>query len=291
DALRKLADPSQSGRADSRHALENKLNQLSTVLNQSTEQLKLANLKLKAYEAKYKSDSDSEQAAAAKQATMEKAKTEVAAPTVSSSTASNGKEQKKITFAQLPSSKGAILATNIDFGDVYGRKLVFRPATGAPKSYDVDELHLGVLAHLNLDPDILKRDQSEIDQRLKEQEAAYRKDLAERRAAEAKVAAERAKLEVEYARLREEQRRAKTDEDLKRKQIENDRLRAEASLRAADAAMQEALKPEYIIQPVYTTPVIIVPRGSTGTNRIPPFIPPSPAGPRTNSAGRSGPNA
>lgn len=273
---------SYSARENTARVMEEKLNQLSQVLTQSTAQLRLANLKLEAYEAKQQADVEAAQRNAARSADLKKAMAAVPAPVVETSLNSLGREIRHYTFPQLLGAKSEVLATNATYSSAFGQRLVFRPVTGSPLAFDVDELHPGVLAYLGLDADTLKQAQVELDQRRQAQEAAYRKDLALRQAAEQKAAAEQARLNVEYAKLREEQRQAQVAEDQKNRQLDNDRLRAEAAMRSADAALQDALRPDYIVQPVY-----VIPRRTPSQPNPHPFTPPSTSVTVSNSPGRT----
>jgi hypothetical protein len=72
-----------------------------------------------------------------------------------------------ITFPTLLSKSGTELMTNAVFRRSFGRKVIFAQEFNL-RSFDVDQLHPSVIAQLNLDPDKLKTDQSDLDQKNKD---------------------------------------------------------------------------------------------------------------------------
>jgi hypothetical protein len=234
--------------------------QLASVTNE----LVTARLKVEAYEAKRQLEAQAQAAESKKIADHDQLKAAVPAPTVVTNRTSTGKEQRTYTFAKLLAPGGNTLATDTEFRTQFGRRFVFRSGTGRPLAYDVDELHPGVLIHLGLNRETALAAQSDIDRQLQIAEQNRRAQLAARAEAEKKAAEQRAKMAVEYAKIAEERRKSQHDEQLQLQAAETERLKAEASMRAADAAVQEALRPfypEYFIQQVLTPPpVIIVPQ-------------------------------
>lgn len=238
-------------RDDTAKALEKKLTQLTDVLNQTSTHLLLANQKIKEYEAKEAAELKAREAVTKHTEELARLKAQVPAPTVVASFDTAGKEIKTYHFSLLPGVNGQLLAANVDFGQAYGRRLVFRRSSGPPLAYDVDELHPGVLLHLNINPDDVKRAQAEQDKHNESIEVLHRQEIAVRAAAEQKAAEQMAKLQLEYAKLNEEKRKALADEQLKYRAAEIDRMKTEAAMRSADNAMQQALSaysPDYVIE-------------------------------------------
>lgn len=244
--------------------------QLATVTNE----LVTAKLKVEAYEAKRQLEAQAQAAESKKVADLEQLKAAVSAPAITTNRTPSGKEQRTYTFAKLPAPAGNTLATDAEFRTQFGRRFVFRSGTGRPLAYDVDELHPGVLLHLGLNRETALAAQSDIDRQLQIAEQNRRAQLAARAEAEKKAAVQRAKMAVEYAKIAEERRKSQHEEQLQLQAAETERLKAEASMRAADAAVQEALRPfypEYFIQQVLTPPpVIIVPQTPSQPNN--PFV-------------------
>ncbi|MGV3755310.1 MAG: hypothetical protein ACO1QS_08005 [Verrucomicrobiota bacterium] len=238
--------------------------QLATVTNE----LVTAKLQVEAYEAKRQLEAQAHAAESKKVADLEQLKAAVPAPTVTTNRTPAGKEQRNYTFAKLLAPGGNTLATEAEFRTQFGRRFVFRAGANRPLAYDVDELHPGVLLHLGLNREAALSAQSDIDRQAQLAEQKYRAQLAARAEAEKKMAEQRAKMAVEYAKIAEERRKSQLDEQLKLQAAETERMKAEASMRAADAAVQEALRPfypEYFIQQVLTPPPVIVVPGQPAT--------------------------
>lgn len=231
--------------------------QLATVTNE----LVTAKLQVEAYEAKRHLEAQAQAEESKKVADLDQLKAAVPAPTVTTNRTLTGKEQRTYTFAKLLAPGGNTLATEAEFRTQFGRRFVFRAGANRPLAYDVDELHPGVLLHLGLNREAALSAQSDIDRQAQLAEQKYRAQLAARAEAEKKMAEQRAKMAVEYAKIAEERRKSQLDEQLKLQAAETERMKAEASMRAADAAVQEALRPfypEYFIQQVLTPPPVIV---------------------------------
>lgn len=82
---------------------------------------------------------------------LEKAKFEIVPPNVTA-----GRGQKTYIFPQLVNAKSDVVLTNAEFRLLAGRRLTFRVAEGL-RAFDVDELHPGVLAYLDIDPGAVKQ--------------------------------------------------------------------------------------------------------------------------------------
>ena len=227
----------------------------------ATNELATAKLKVEAYEAKRQLEAQAQAAETKKTSDVTQLKAEVPAPAVTTNLTAAGKPQKTYTFSKLIAPDGHALAAEAEFRTQFGRRFVFRSGAGRPIAYDVDELHPGVLLHLGLDREAALAAQAEIDRQAKVAEQKHRAQLAARAEAEKQAAELRAKYAVEYAKLSEERRKVQVEEQLKQQAADTERLKAEASMRAADAAVQEALRPfypEYFIKQVLLPPPVIV---------------------------------
>lgn len=258
--------------------LEEKVGQLAEVLNQSTEKLNEAHSKLSQYETRGKPPV---------------ATGAVPAPVVSESKDRAGKVIKHYTFAKVLGKDGQLLAADVEFGSLYGRRLVFRRAAGSPLAFDVDEVHSDVLAHLQIDPDAAKYQQTQMDLQKKQREEAAYKDYLVRQAAERKAILI---AKAEQAKAEEARRKQQAEMDLKYRELENDRIRAEAQLRSADAAMARAYNPSptYYTYPlngvpyVNGLPVYPVFPGTAPTAPTAPTTPTAPGGGTVGTGANSG---
>lgn len=248
--------------------LEEKMGRMTEVLNQSTERLTETSAKLKEYEAKFGPVGASRRQPLSPDEAA-RLKAQVPAPQVEEGKDRSGKVVKRVVFTELTGKEGKVLATNAEFGSILGRRLFFRRAVGSPLAFDVDELHPGVLAYLDVNPEEAKYQQVQMDQQKKEREAAAYKDYQARQIAERK-AWEVAR--AEQARTEEARRKQQAELDLKYRELENDRIRAEAQLRAADAAMTRAVNsaPYYYNQVPYYVPLYPFAPGTQPTPPTPP---------------------
>lgn len=153
-------------------------------------------------------------------------------------------------FSQLLSADGRVLALNAEYSATYGRRVAFRYENGDRGAYDVDELHPGVLSKLQIDPAIAKAKQAAQDQAAVRQRAAELQGYQEKLQQFHQRQEEEARQREEQARLAEVQRQNQLNEQLRIQAAENDRIRALAAMRQADAAMMQALNPAYYINPV-----------------------------------------
>lgn len=225
--------------------LENKVQQLTTVLTNSTAQLQATRARLE----------DAERALAAKEAEQHQEETarqslgQVPAPAVTVAVGADGKESRTFAFPRVLDRDGLALGTNMTFIQRYGRKLVFRPAAeGTSISVDVNTIHPAILSYLSIDAESAKADQSRIDTAWRAKEEADRVAAREhylvqqqRQEAEERIRIERDKANAEIARL-------SAEEQAKREYAENERIKALAAARMADAAISGALAPVNINQ-------------------------------------------
>lgn len=239
----KLAKDSLQVRDNTAKALEKKLTQLTDVLNQTTTHLNTANDKLKILQEKEAHENQARVAAEKQKSDLARLKAEVPAPIINTKLSASGKELRTYRFPRLLAVSGQTLATDVDFGDIYGRRMVFRRQDGPPLAFDVDEIHPGVLMYLGISAEAAKRTQVEQEEQIKKLEEVHRQELAARHAAEQKAAEELAKLQLEYAKLNEQRRHAMVEEQQKAAEIQ--RLKAESAMRSADAAMRQALAPYF----------------------------------------------
>lgn len=229
---------SQSGLAQqdaSIAALETQVLGLTEVLTQSTEKLQQATAALNAI------PSGSQAPPPLSAAEISQLQAAVKDPFVTTETDRKGAEIKTYVFPELIDPDGKHLASNMEFTRLYGTKLAFKSASGAPASYEAEELHPGILAHLDISLYDAKQKQEEWENQIKR-----RKEIAmQQQAARQRAELERRKHEAE--RLKEE-----LDRKAKIARIENDRMLAEAAIRQADAAIMEAQRPpdNYYSQPV-----------------------------------------
>ncbi len=171
---------------------------------------------------------------------------QVTAPAVKTLTSSRN-EQKVYTFAQLPATDGRTLMTGAEYRGSIGRKLMFRSANAAARSFDYSELHPGVLAHLSLEPADLKAQQSALDD--KKAQAEY----AAQKAREAKAVADRKYQEAMQAvrvvqnRIASEQKKVEQEEALRLQALETERMKAEAAIMQAEVALERARNPQPVI--------------------------------------------
>jgi len=151
---------------------------------------------------------------------------------------------KETTFyiADLKSSAGQSLGKALTLSQTVGRRLIFRQKDGPPIAVDVDALHPFFLAAMNLSAENLKAQQLQLDEKKRLQDIAGKENYARKVAAENLAARANAEMEIRKAAIQEEQSQKAAQIALQAEAIRNDRLRAEAAMRQADAAMQAAQK-------------------------------------------------
>lgn len=171
---------------------------------------------------------------------------QVEAPRESSVTNSAG-VQRIVTFSRLLDSSGHTLLTNAEFRGSFGRRLMFRPEGSHVRNLDYTELHPGVLAHLSLEPSDLVAQQNALDTKKAQAE------LAAQKAREAKAVADRKYQEALkvanalQARINTEKKKTDQEEKLRLQALETERMKAEAAMLQAEAAMEKAKNPQPVI--------------------------------------------
>ena len=193
-------------------------------------------------------------------------------------TGSREEKNHRVVFPELLSKTGRLIARQQEFSNQLGRNLIFKDAEGKRLRLDLEELHPQILATLGIDPQAARQEQQELDAKSAQFNAAARQAQAAHAAAVAQAQKEKreqeARTAVEMARLDEERRKAVQEENIRLQNAENDRLRAIAALRAADAALYQSQP-----APIYIAPIIIQnpggrPRNFAGTSSIPSTVAP-----------------
>lgn len=225
--------------------LQDKVEQLTAVLTNSTAQIRAISARLE----------DAERALADKEAEQRQKETErqklaeVPAPAVTVASGAGGAELRTFVFPSVLDRNGGVLGKNMTFIQRFGRKLVFRPVVGTGSiAVDVDTIHPAILSYLNIDVETAKAEQLRTDAAWRTQQASdYQRSLdrqklqQERWEAEERMRVERDKANAEIAKLNAE-------EAAKRDYADNERMKAQAAVRMADAAMSGALAPVNINQ-------------------------------------------
>ena len=225
--------------------LQNKVEQLTAVLTNSTAQIRAISARL----------ADAERALEDKEAEQRQKETErqklaeVPAPAVTVAVGAGGAESRTFVFPSVLNRNGLVLGTNMTFIQLFGKKLVFRPVEGtASIAVDVETVHPAILSYLNVDVESAKAEQLRTDTARRAQEIAEyqgfldrQKLQQERRETEERIRIERDKADAEIAKLNAE-------EAAKREYAENERLKAFAAARMADAAINGAFAPVNINQ-------------------------------------------
>jgi len=157
---------------------------------------------------------------------------EIKAPSVEVVVGQDGEETAIYTFPELVSPEGELLGADMKFSRRYGSKFAFRDNEGQPVSFDAAALHPGILTHLGIDPYEAQREQDAL-----EEKQARRKEMARLR----QIA--RLQAEAERAELAKELRKEAFERQARLAELENERTKAEAAMKQADAAMVEANKP------------------------------------------------
>ncbi len=193
-------------------------------------------------------------------------KAAVKPPVIRRETDRAGGETKVYLFPELINPEGGSLAKDMEFSRLYGTKLAFRNASGAPASFEAEELHPGILAHLGIDLYDAQRRQQEWEEKIaKRKEDARQRQIA-RIQAEQKAFEARAEREAELRKERFEQQARLAE-------IENERTKALAAMKQADAAMIEAYKPPTaLVNPLLPNNLgvqtVIVPSAPTVTGPV-----------------------
>lgn len=247
-------------RAEEASALRQLLEPLQQKLDDVTQQLGLVSAeklalstKLGEREAEVREMLAEAQAEAVEVETRAALKKAVPAPTEKQVEVANGRMESQWVFPQLLRPDGSILEDGeMTFRNAYGSRMVFARTDGTPVAYEIGELHQGTLEWLEIDPTVARQVQKSINERkarLKEQ--AHKAYLA-------KMEADR-KMAIEMAKIAETRRQAQQKEMVQRQELEIERMKAEAAVRAADAAMEEARRPAFIPYVMPQTVVQTVP--------------------------------
>lgn len=145
-------------------------------------------------------------------------------------------------FQVVTDKNGKPLASSATFQKLYGRKLVFSTASGYVP-LDVDAVHPSVLAHLGIDAEKARTDQARLDTAARNKRANdYQLAVAESQRRlddwerQETARREQARVNAEIAAKQAEQFRAD-------QLVAAERLKAEAAMRQADAAMAAAQNP------------------------------------------------
>jgi len=215
--------------------LEGKVNRLVQVLTNSTAQLRTAQEAIRAIELAREENRKQEEAAA-------RIVAEVPAPTITVETDRAGKQVKKFLFPKVMSAGGNVLATNAAFGKLVGRRLSFWPETG-PIALDVERVHPAILRYLEIDPEGAKQIQVRMDASWRAQQAAdHQRMLAEQKFQQERWEAQEL-VRVEQEKANAEIAKNRAQERATLETAYNERLKAQAAARMADAAMIDAMTP------------------------------------------------
>ncbi|MDA7915855.1 hypothetical protein N9B94_01320 [Verrucomicrobia bacterium] len=171
-------------------------------------------------------------------------------------TAEEEKEASQ-TFEELLSIDEYVLGKNMTFSKRYGKKLVFRPEKGAPRSFDYTMLHPGVLKKLNIDPEKVTEELA----RKAEEKLVNAEEKAIQQAAYQKAYMEAMDRRAEYMKARayylKQQADLRDAENEKKREAEDRRFQT-ATLAAIAAGNQnptiivQTPTPRYIYRAPYT---------------------------------------
>jgi hypothetical protein len=220
-------------------ALEAKLNQMTEALTNLSARFVAADVRARDSEAQFRALTE------AAQRTESQKRLLAELPTLK---VTNHLGKVTLVFPKLLKFDGSVLATNAEYRQMMGRRAVFMNADGSGGSYDVDELHPAILRILGINVESAKRRQVAVDRAWAIKDAVDLRSYALRQEKAAERQQEEARQREEQARLAGVQRQSAIDNQLRIQAIENDSLRAAASMRAADAAMAQALYPSPGIQ-------------------------------------------
>lgn len=232
-------------------ALEAKVGQLIMVLTNQTAELSAARTQIRDLETRAPHPPDAIALAPKDEQTQRFVA--ACAPTVSVVSNATGGPSRLCLFKTLYGRNGEVLGRDLEYSAVYGRRVAFKEVISSRRlAFDVEELHPYVLAHLGINADGQKQYQARQDELWRRMEAAGLKSAAEEQSRrEARKAAEDA-ARIEAEKLLAEQRQREHEQEMQRRAMENESLRAEAAMRSADAAMIRALTP-----PPNPPPIII----------------------------------
>jgi hypothetical protein len=234
---------------------------LASILTNSTARLVEAENLLLRYETQAKAWQEAEVQRKTKEEVLRTVLSECS-PSFLTITNSGGKVEKLIGFKKVLGASGEMLGTDLIFSSVIGRTVTFREPSGIKRlSFDVDMVHPAILDQVGVDAALQKQRHEQEQQRFRQQMAAdYTVALAEQKKWELRRVAEAQARQAQEKQARIDRQQALQNQ-LQVYQAESDRLRAEAVMKAADAAMERALNPRAVpVLPV----VPVVPASSGG---------------------------
>jgi len=215
-------------------AVQSKTAQLTTVLTNSTAQLAAARARIQQLESLIAMNAASAAAASGTAARDTLKYAPRIAPTTSLDTYAAG---QIVFFTNLYGKNDQVLARNVECTGVYGRKVAFKESDSSRRmAFDVEDIHPAILAHLSISADTQKSLQTQQDLAWSRLQTAQISQAAieeqDRKARQAEEARERAAwAEKQFER------------DMQVWALQNDAARADATMRAADAAIIQALNP------------------------------------------------
>ena len=173
---------------------------------------------------------------------------DIPAPVITRST-TDGKA--RVVFPSLVSKRGVLIGKDQEFSSRLGRNVVFKDGDGRRLRVEISDLPIEILKILGIDSVTADKEQRELDARSAQFDAAARNIQANHAASlaqERKEQRERdAAMAIEMAKIDEERRRAMADENIRRQAADAASTQAQASLRAADAALSQAMNPPPVV--------------------------------------------
>lgn len=145
-------------------------------------------------------------------------------------------------FPRLIGVNGNTLMLNAEFRSSLGRKLIFKKGLEM-STFDVDDLHPGVLIHLGLDAEKLKANQIAIERANAMSKSLSAAELSQKLSADQVAIDKQNKLNAEQARQDEYARENQVAESQRQQSLDSDRIHANAHATAAKAMLINALNP------------------------------------------------
>jgi hypothetical protein len=217
--------------------LQEKVVKLTDALTNSTAQLAAAEQTIQALVS-------AQEEMLKQQKSVQKVPAEIPPPTITIEKDKNGIETKKFFFPQVADRNAHVVARDAEFGGVYGRRLLFRSPAG-PITLDVEWVHPAILQHLNIKAEQIIERHTRAELAWRAHWEAQRKAALERWEAERRIELEKReteeRLRLERAKTAAEIAKLNAEEQAKREYAWNERVKAEAAARLADAAMLNAL--------------------------------------------------
>ena len=160
-------------------------------------------------------------------------------------------------LASIQAKDGSLIASNVVFGGLYGRKLVFRLTDAPPLSVDVDDLAEATLQELGLNREDALQSRQRLDQLASLRQETQQQRFLQRQAAAERQMAAQAEFERDYTERLKEQ-----NEVLARLAAENRANQSSQLLAAAILSHRPAPQPTvqyvypsyHVIEPWYVTP-------------------------------------